>query len=121
MTEEITNDENIIDSRDIAVRVEELAEDTDSLDDLEWFELEILTTLDQDGKDAFGEDNWESGVTLIRGNFFETHAREVASDIGAISDDIRWPANYIDWEAAASDLQADYTLLEFDGVEYWAK
>jgi len=120
MTDEITNDEDIIDSRDIIARIEELQEDTDSLDDSESFELKALIALDQNGKDAF-EDNWKYGVSLIRDDYFETHARELASDIGAISDDMSWPAHCIDWEQAANELQADYALLEFDGVEYWAR
>ena len=118
MTEEITNSEDLIDSRDIIARLEDLRED-DELEDWEKDELEALTALDRDGRGLFS-DSWEDGVGLIRDSYFEEHARQYAEDIGAISNDARWPANCIDWNYAAEQLKADYTCLEFDGVEYWA-
>ena len=128
MTEEITNNEDIISSKDIIARIEELQEDADLLDDselseladLELFELEILTALDQDGRGRF-PDSWEDGVCLIRDSYFTKYAQELAEDIGAISDTNAWPANCIDWNYAAKQLTTDYACLEFGGVEYWAR
>ena len=119
MTEEITNNEDTIDSRDIIARIEELEED-DELEDWEKDELECLTALDQDGKGAYG-DSWKYGIGLVRDSHFTEYAQKFASDTGAISDTQSWPANCIDWEQATNELQTDYTLLDFDGVEYWAR
>jgi len=55
--------------------------------------------------------------TLIAEDYFEEYARELAEDVGALSND--WPASYIDWEAAAVALQMDYTSVEFDGTTYY--
>lgn len=62
---------------------------------------------------------WNSGLQLIADSYFETYAREFAEDIGAISGDERWPATCIDWEKAASELQIDYSCVDFDGETYW--
>jgi len=62
---------------------------------------------------------WNHGLQLIADSYFETYAREFAEDIGAISGDERWPATCIDWEKAASELQMDYSCVDFDGETYW--
>ena len=118
MTEEITNNNDVIDSKDILARIDELEED-DELEDWEKDELMRLTVLDQDGRGLFS-DSWEDGVGLIRDSYFEEYARQYAEDTGAISNDTRWPANCIDWNYATEQLKADFACLEFDGVEYWA-
>lgn len=64
-------------------------------------------------------DNYEP--TLIRDSYFTTYAEELADDIGAIDRDARWPLNHIDWEAAASELQMDYTSVTLDGIDYWIR
>lgn len=81
----------------------------DESDDAE--ELKKLKELKDDIDDADGP--------LIRESYFETYARDLAEDIGAISKDSAWPATCIDWEKAASELQVDYTSVEFDGVTYY--
>lgn len=65
--------------------------------------------------------DWRHGESLIRDSYFETYARELAEDIGAIKGNESWPCNCIDWERAASELQADYTSIEWDGVKYWVR
>lgn len=55
---------------------------------------------------------------LIADSYFERYAEELAEDIGAIPHDAQWPANRIDWEAAADDLRMDYTAVTFDGNDY---
>lgn len=56
--------------------------------------------------------------TLIRDSYFETYARQLAEDIGAIKGDEGWPLNCIDWEQATNELKMDYTTVEFDGETY---
>lgn len=149
----IDNSQNIIDSRDIIARIEEL----ESLSLAQSEALEALglvsdgeesnrrnTQEAQDELDAaneaFGEDekkelaslkafaaelenygDWKHGETLIRDDYFEDYAKELAHDIGALSKDCAWPASCIDWEQAAYELQQDYTSADFDGITYWMR
>lgn len=87
----------------------------------EWFsstsdgaEYESIQNL----KDEIGS-SWNDGVYLIGEDNFEEYAKQFAEDIGAISGDEHWPATCIDWEKAASELQFDYSSVEFDGETYW--
>lgn len=66
----------------------------------------------------FGE-NYEP--TLIHENSFEEYARELAEDIDAIPDDAPWPIRCIDWEQAADELRMDYTMVSFNGDDYYIR
>lgn len=121
---EISNSDDIIDSRDVIARIEALHEiATDETADSDERthannELGVLQALAEQGE---GLADWEHGEALIRDSYFEDYARELAEDIGAVSKDQSWPNYCIDWERAARDLKMDYTSLEFDGVTYWAR
>ncbi len=115
MEKEISNNQDIIDSRDIIERIEELQ---DTEDEEEQEELKALEALAEEAKDY---SEWEFGAVLIRDDYFEEYARGLAEDVGTISGDPHWPTNCIDWEQAASELQMDYTALVFDGVTYWVR
>lgn len=56
---------------------------------------------------------------LIRDSYFRDYAEELAEDIGAIPENRSWPMFNIDWDAAAKELQMDYSAVDFDGVTYW--
>jgi hypothetical protein len=90
-------------------------------------ELDDLNGLDTDGREAFGREDWESGVTLINDDYFQEYAEELAYDIGAIDRDAGWPLGCIDWEQAAEELQMDYMSIEFasqyysDQQTYWGR
>lgn len=79
----------------------------------------LLTVIEEINANA--GDLAEDGVTLIRDSYFESYARELAEDIGAIKSDLGWPYDYIDWERAADALKQDYSSIDFDGVEYWVR
>jgi hypothetical protein len=147
MRRDISNTADILDSRDIISRIEELESElsdaydahmieraeeqrepitfeqwltfnADRLDfalQSEAIELQVLRAVASQGE---GYGDWEHGETLIRESYFETYARELADDIGAVKDDAGWPGRHIDWEAAAKELKADYTEVDFDGVTY---
>ena len=122
----IDNSEDIIDSRDVEGRIEELEsiikeaeEDGTSVDVFE--EAAELATLRKLREEAEGYCDWEYGATLIRDSYFEQHAEELAGDIGAIDPNASWPLDCIDWEKAAHQLQVDYTAVEFGGVTYWVR
>lgn len=58
---------------------------------------------------------------LILANDFEEYARELAEDLDMIPSDYSWPASHIDWEEAARHLAMDYTLVTFQGDDYYTR
>jgi hypothetical protein len=135
-TREISNTDDVIDSRDVIARIEALQDERDNLeamDDVEitlelrqadWDEseegqeLKVLLALQDDAEDS---SDWKYGETLIRDSHFEDYAQELAEDCGMIERDVKWPYTCIDWERAASELQQDYMQVNFDGVDYWIR
>ena len=131
MVKTIDNSADVLDSRDIIARIEELEDERADLTDRmeeedvaaelsQWDadngdELKALKKLAENGE---GSADWTHGETLIRESYFEDYARELAEDIGAVKADATWPCQYIDWEAAADALKQDYTECDFDGVTY---
>jgi antirestriction protein len=117
----ISNMDDVIDSRDIIERIDELVELSKGED---WTvedndELTALQALAAQGADYAPD--WEYGETLIRDSYFKEYAQELADDIGAIDRDAKWPTNCIDWDQAARELRMDYTAIDFDGVTYWVR
>lgn len=128
----ISNYDDVIDSRDVIERIENLSQlrqpgpvdlgDDDDNDADQDDLFEELAALEKLAEQCGGyADDWEHGVTLIRDSYFETYAQELAEDIGAINSEATWPHNCIDWEQAARELRMDYTAVEFDGVTYWVR
>jgi hypothetical protein len=122
MSRDVSNSEDILDSRDIEARIAELeasAEgDTDYNDDDE-AELTALIALREEAG-GYASD-WKYGATLVRDSYFEDYAQQLAEDIGAIDPNANWPMSCIDWKQAARELQMDYTAVDFDGVTYWIR
>ena len=159
-----TNRDQIIDSRDVIARIEELESLRDSAqeeaeehnkrytelvaarnsaeEELEDHGPEQEKIISDDGKREFfasedygtdeeeelfqltrlqdqaeGYSDWNHGATLISDDYFKKYAME----FGAIPKDAAWPATCIDWDAAAEELQQDYTSVEFDGTTYWIR
>ena len=128
----VTNDldltADIIDVRDIIARIEELEQeqpDDDAARD--WTgsqELADLTALMSELEGMGGDEQWRGDwypVTLIRDNYFQTYAQELAEDIGAVKADAQWPHTCIDWEHAARELRYDYSGVDIAGVTYWTR
>lgn len=158
---DVDNSQDILDSRDIIARIEELegfrddarttaeeiieanklvpfekSEDVQEIHGIgtakdgsiyytsvdygedEYDELCALLAL---AEEASGCSDWKHGETLIRDSYFEDYAQQFADDIGALKDTNSWPYTCIDWKQAASELQQDYTSVEFDGVTYWIR
>lgn len=131
---EIDNTQDIIDSRDVESRIDELeSEQEDMVSELnngeiseqdmrEWDinkgrELDALRAL-RDQASPYSED-WKYGESLIRDSYFEEYARELAEDTGMVDECAAWPVRHIDWTAAADELKGDYTEVDFNGVTYW--
>ncbi len=140
-TQEIDNGQDIIDSRDVIARIEQLESQTKEvshhdddcaegceseactveildLDEDEEAELTALKGLASEGE---GYGDWAHGEALIRDSYFEDYARQLAEDLGYISGDEHWPHTCIDWTKAVEELQQDYTQVDFDGVAYWMR
>lgn len=92
--------------------------ESDDFGDEEEKELHILLQLQDE---AEGSPDWRCGESLIRDSYFEEYAEQLAEDIGAIDSNANWPVNCIDWEKAADELKADYSRVDFDGVDYWIR
>jgi hypothetical protein len=117
LAKDISNSDDIIDSRDITARIAELT----ALTEPDEYDTEELTKLKALAEEA-GEDSrsWADGITLIRDTYFEDYAQELAEDIGAIDPKAGgWPLNCIDWGRAAEELKVDYQCVSFDGEDYW--
>lgn len=149
MNNYIDNNQDIIDSRDVVVRIEELKDErqslVDGLHELQHADhIDVLAVSDAQAKieawdhgdeegyllkdlmdfasEGEGYGDWQNGETLIRESYFMNYAQELAEDIGAIKPGAQWPYNCIDWERAANELKIDYTELDFGGITYlmWA-
>jgi hypothetical protein len=124
----ISKYDNVIDSRDVIARIEDLeaqAEEDEGtllpegLDAAEEAELKALQALAEEAE-GYATD-WLYGETLIRDSYFKEYAQELADDIGAINEEASWPNNWIDWDKAVEELQMDYTTVDFDKVTYWIR
>ncbi len=125
MSKEISNTDDIIDSRDVIARIEALKSERDAAESQsvwensgEASELEALEAL---ASKAEGSPDWNYGVTLIRDSYFRDYAEQLADDIGAIDRNANWPVNCIDWDEAAGQLKVDYFQVDFGGVTYWIR
>ena len=146
MSTNFDNNSDVIDSRDVIARIEELQGEKDEFildktsteDSVSWGELaDSQSTAEKEWDESDeGQElkvllalqdyaevspDWTYGETIIRDSYFEDYAQELAEDIGAINRDATWPNNCIDWEKAASELQYDYMQVSFDGVDYWIR
>lgn len=139
----VDNGDDILDSRDVIKALQDKTDDRDSANVTEDTDPDVDRWTAQDGTvfdDSWTEDDeseyqilkafaeegegladWLHGEALIRDSYFETYAREMAEDIGALKDADHWPCTCIDWERAADELKQDYTSIEFDGVTYWGR
>jgi antirestriction protein len=129
MANTIDNSLDIIDSRDVIARIEELEGELEGLTSLadaetanladEYTELETLKSL-ADEASSYASD-WHYGEALIRDTYFEDYAQELAEDCCEVPSNLSWPYTCIDWAKAARELQMDYSAVEFDGVTYWTR
>jgi hypothetical protein len=119
-TEDVLDGRNVLDSRDVIARFDELEAELEAgiLDPDDHDELETLRKVTEAGE-TFAD--WIYGVTLVRDSHWVDYAKEFADEIGRIDSDAGWPYTHIDWEGAAEALQADYAEIDIDGVTYWAR
>lgn len=147
-TRTIDNSQDVLDSRDIIERIDELeselqdaandqrdneededadltafvenqiAEDGEFSEDAK--EYKILKAL-QDDAEGYSED-WQYGSTLIRDTYFTEYCQQLVEDVGDLPKELpAYIENNIDWGGVAKDLKVDYTEIDFDGVTYYVR
>lgn len=115
--------DDVMDSRDIIERYDELAGLETRTDD-ELAEMTALEALRKQGEDCA---DWDYGETLIRDDYFEEYTRELVADcypeVSKVIEASSWPMMCLkmDWDSAARVLKMDYTSIEFCGVTYWIR
>lgn len=122
MTTQLDLNADIIDVRDIIARVEELeGEMPDGDHARNWVDAEefaTLTSILEYLKGEGGDEQWRGDwypITLIAECHFEDYARELVCEVENL--DIPHYVE-IDWKATARNVAMDYSVAEFDGVEY---
>ena len=120
---EIYNTQDVIDSRDIIERIEELeiliAGESKSDDFLEYTdEYDKLVSLKEECEQYSSE--WKYGIALIHESYFEDYVQDLLSDIGVLPREIPWYI-VIDWEKTADNIKIDYTDVDFDGETYYIR
>lgn len=125
----IENTEDVIDSRDIIARIEELESCRDDhesdptgghFSDEDAAELAALLAL---AAEAESSPDWTYGEQLIRRSYFVDYIAEIIDDCYELPKELtsgNWPYRHItiDYKAAADEAEQDYMSVDFDGVEY---
>ena len=126
MSNQIDNTQDVIDSREIIDRIEDLE---GRIEDLEYIEepsseeaqeLAILLKVQEQADDC---SDWKYGEALIRESYFTDYIKELIDDCYELPKEFNsgaWPWRHmtLDYEAAADEAKDDYTWIDFDGVTY---
>lgn len=102
-----------LDSRDLEEELKELEEQEDK-DEIDQRRLKSLKELKSECENY----GWEYGICFIPTHMFQDYAREVAEDVGYISDENNPLLNCVDWEQWADMLEMDYSEVDFEGDSY---
>jgi hypothetical protein len=137
MTHPISNMDDVIDSRAVIARIEELEAICRPIHNVDTGEDEMDPAYTADEREGAAEElaalealaddasqyaeDWQYGETLIRDSYFREYAQELAEDCDMLPKNASWPCNCIDWDEAARQLKMDYTSVDFDGVTYWVR
>lgn len=134
---EISNRDDLVDSRAVLTRVEELESERDDhyeSSEQPWSsadfdaaqELEQLTALVAELR-GVGGDRPEDGQTLIRENYLSDYVKELYLEctdqdlLRQVQEQLEGPWNHVDWAAVAEDERSDYTEVTWAGVTYYVR
>ena len=125
MTNIITNNDDVIDSRDILDYIKDKDNDRDfALENFvkdfrakEHYEEWIEQGYDDEHSNYDKSLEYlEDGITFIRDSYFEEYMLDYFLEFNQVDEALLC---YIDIEAFARDQQYDYNSIYFDDVEYW--
>ncbi len=117
----ISNYDDVIDSRDILERIEELqaliADESTNADFLAWCEeFDALTSIAVEAEKY--SDDWQYGAQLIRESYFETYMDDMIEDCYALPKYMPfWMTVTYDYEV----LKQACPVIDFDGVTYYIR
>jgi hypothetical protein len=136
---DVRNTDDVIDSRDVIARIEEIEDVRDSCldasnditedcgdsdcprhnDDVE----EEYASLKKFAEQGENFSDWLYGETFVRDSYWVKYTEELIDECYELPSQDGWPYCFMkmDYEAAADSLQVDYTNIDFDGVTYWAR
>ena len=125
---DISKFDELIDSRDVIERIETLESELALfLDETEgalpenFPDIEELIALRNLANDAIQySSDWEYGEMLVRYSYWQDYVQEMLEDCGEIPRNLPWYIS-IDWEKTADNISQDYTLVDFDGVDYYIR
>lgn len=110
----MNNDQDIIDSRELV----EFIEGNEGV--LTESELKPYRDFAEEFEDCAPD--FHHGKVAIRYDHFTEYCRELTADLGWVPEELPWWINSaIDWDAVADGLSVDYSIIEFDGVEYYVR
>ena len=107
----ITNSDDVIDSRDILDYIEKYKNDKDFED-----EVKALQSIVKQYAYSDCIRDFEFGVTFIRDSYFEDYMWDFFFGYNQVDEAVEV---YIDIKTLASHQQANYDAVDFDGVHYW--
>lgn len=83
-------------------------------------ELKRLRELKDDVGERRGKIDDEGGPFIHEADF-EDYARELVEELGYLDNKMasQWPFTCIDWEKAAEELKMDYSVITWDGQDYY--
>lgn len=131
----LDNYEDVIDSREIIERIEELELEAECafegepeneglelpdpfdhahyLDEDDREELRVLRELAQQCE---GYGDWEYGEALVRYSYWTDYCAQLIEECYEIPNE--FPFYHLDWDAIAKDMEQDYMTVAFDGIDY---
>lgn len=148
MNQDISNSADVIDSRDITNRIEELEDermetskdaesdhlqDGESAEDAADFAMCALNEWDRSGDGealrilkAIANEaehtapGWPRGKILIRDSYFQTYLKALCEETGDIPSDLP-PYIIIDWERTTKCIRENDVAIDYNGVQYWIR
>ena len=112
---DITNVDDIIDSRDILEYIEKYKDDKDFEE-----KVKALQSIVEEYCDDYiftdGLEDLKFGVFFIRDSYFEDYMWDYFREVNQVDEALEC---YIDIEAFARDQQYYYDSVNFRGIDYW--
>lgn len=125
MTDQFTPGNDILDSREIQARLDEIRALPSPRDPWDVQEYWDLSRAKRDILDEFDHNYswgspWDSGIILISESYWEEYAQQTAYDVGMIEEDGPM-SSYVDWGRWADALKMDYSHVEVGGYSYYGR